>query len=72
LIFNIEREGEGKKRKDISKWSDVYNEICYFFDDEFNSTKIDANLILPVSFEDAKLIINEFLNIYDFNDDLDL
>lgn len=69
LIFNIEREGEGKKRKDISKWSDVYNEVCYFFDEEFNS--IDINLILPVSFEDAKLIVQEFLNICDFKDDLD-
>lgn len=69
LIFNIEREGEGKKRKDISKWSDVYNEVCYFFDEEFNG--IDINLILPVSFEDAKLIVQEFLNICDFKDDLD-
>lgn len=33
-IFNIER-GTAEQRKDIAKWSDVYNEISYFFDDLF-------------------------------------
>ena len=35
-IFNIEREGARNVRKDISKWSDVKEEIRYFFDDQFS------------------------------------
>ncbi len=35
-IFNIEREGVRNVRKDISKWSDVKEEIRYFFDDQFS------------------------------------
>jgi glutamyl-tRNA synthetase len=71
-IFNIEREGEGKKRKDLYKWSIAYDEICYFFDEEFDSNIIDSNLISPVNFEDAKLIINEFINSFNINDSLDV
>jgi hypothetical protein len=71
LIFNIERVGEGKKRKDICKWEDVYAEVCYFFDEEFVKQSIDFTLISPVIFNDAKLIINEFIKVFDINDDLE-
>ena len=36
-ILNIEREQE-KPRKDIGKYSDIYNLIWYMYDDEFKST----------------------------------
>jgi len=72
LIFNIERECDHKKRKDIYKWSDVYNEIYYFFDDEFEKIDIDINNIKPVSIDESKIIINEFINNYDELDELDI
>lgn len=44
-IFSIER-GTAEQRKDIGKWSDVYEEIKYFFDDlfELSTDVISTNL----------------------------
>jgi len=63
-IFNIEREGD-KKRKDMSKWSDVREQFKIFFDDMFENMKKD---VLDM---DRKLQINilkEFLATYYYGD----
>ena len=67
-IFNIERHdpstplGAGKTRKDIAKWSDVKNEISYFYDELF---KPDLS---SVQNAEAKEIVTEFLATYNFSD----
>lgn len=66
-IFNIERSNSGgeKKRKDIAKWSDVKNEVIYFFDDKFNLKKDEAmSLLFEMNVEDIKAIVSSFLNNY--------
>ena len=60
-IFNIERGGE-KTRKDVAKWSDVKNEISYFYDNLF---KPDLSTVQNT---DAKEIVREFLATYDASD----
>lgn len=63
-IFNIEREGD-KKRKDMSKWSDAKEQLEIFFDDMFENMKKD---VLDM---DRKLQINilkGFLATYYYGD----
>jgi len=50
----------------------VYGEINYFFDEIFDGLAIDINLILPMSFDDVKNIINKVLETFDINDPLDI
>ncbi len=71
-IFNIERGEESKQRKDIAKWSDVYNEVLYFFDELFDSTAIDLALISNIDKEVIKNIVNEFVSSFDINDAVDV
>ncbi len=63
-VLGIER-GSGKPRKDISKWSDVKDNIIYMYEEpkEYDFDKISG--------EDAKKVIAEYLNLYDENDDKD-
>lgn len=64
-IFSIEKGGK-KPRKDIAKWSDVKDQISYFYDNMFdNKYDYPAN----ISPDDRKLIIKEYLNTYNFDDD---
>ncbi len=44
-ILNIERDGV-EARKDIAKWSDVKNEISYFFDDWFTLAEEEVITLL--------------------------
>lgn len=62
-VFGIERENSKKPRKDLAKWSDVKNSIIYMYErpKEYDFDKI------PLT--DAKKVIEEYLNIYDYNDD---
>ncbi|HQJ73343.1 MAG TPA: glutamate--tRNA ligase family protein, partial [Candidatus Dojkabacteria bacterium] len=63
-IFNIEREGD-KKRKDMSKWSDVKEQFKIFFDDMFNDMKkdvLDMDRGLQIN------ILKEFLATYYYGD----
>jgi glutamyl-tRNA synthetase len=60
-IFNIERGGD-KTRKDIAKWSDVKQEISYFYDELF---KPDLS---SVQNNDAIEIVKEFLITYNATD----
>ena len=63
-IFNIEREGD-KKRKDMSKWSDVREQFKIFFDDMFENIKKD---VLDMDRELQINILNEFLATYYYGD----
>lgn len=64
-IFSIEKGGK-KPRKDIAKWSDVREQISYFYPEIFdNKYEWPEN----ISKEDRKAIINEYLATYSYNDD---
>lgn len=64
-VLGIER-GNQKPRKDISKWSDVKENILYMFEEpeEFDFDKITG--------EDVKKIAKEYLKLYDENDEKDV
>ncbi|NTW14163.1 MAG: glutamate--tRNA ligase [Candidatus Moranbacteria bacterium] len=68
-ILNIERGGTTKNRKDIGKWSDIGNELEYFFDDTFHPSEEEMTTglsgILP---EDMKSVIKAFMASYDEKD----
>ncbi|MDR1691597.1 MAG: glutamate--tRNA ligase [Rickettsiales bacterium] len=68
-ILGIER-GIGKNsRKDIIKFSDVKNEISYFFDDEFDLQKQNARTLLSnISDEDLSGILKDFKESYEISD----
>lgn len=61
-VFGIER-GNAKPRKDIAKWSDVKDNISYMYEDP---TEYDFDSIAG---ENAKKIAEEYIKIYDENDD---
>ena len=61
-VFGIER-GNKKPRKDLSKWSDVKENIIYMYEEPSN---YDFDKILG---EDAKKVIEEYSKVYDYNDD---
>lgn len=64
-ILNIERLGVKNVRKDIAKWSDVKNEISFFFDDKFELDAEDVYAQLEkMSKEDVKNIVAEFKSLY--------
>ncbi len=67
-IINIEREQE-KPRKDIAKYSDIYDLIYYMYDNLFNP---DYEWMKITDKSEIKNIINTYINdYYDINDDKD-
>jgi glutamyl-tRNA synthetase len=61
-ILNIEREGEARPRKDISKWADLAAEIGCFFDSIFDETKEERREMLAfVSKEDREAAVSAFI-----------
>ena len=64
-VLGIERENSKKPRKDISKWSEVKNNIIYMFErpEEYDFDKISR--------DDAKKVIEEYLKVYNFEDSKD-
>ena len=62
-VFGIERDNQKKPRKDLSKWSDVKDNIIYMY---IRPTSFDFDKITG---ENAKKIIEEYINVYDFSDD---
>ncbi len=69
-ILDIERAGAVKPRKDLSSWSEIKEEINYFFDDNFNVPKELINEIeTELAGVDTKALTAAFLKIYDENDD---
>ena len=67
-VFGIER-GNKKPRKDIAKWSDVKENISYMYDDIFENQEKDYPYQVINEKEDIKKILEEYINIYDENDD---
>ena len=61
-VFGIER-GNKKPRKDLSKWSDVQENIIYMYEEPSN---YDFD---KISGKDAKKVIEEYSKVYDYNDD---
>ncbi|MFA5831038.1 MAG: glutamate--tRNA ligase family protein [Candidatus Paceibacterota bacterium] len=71
-VLNIEREGEARPRKDISKWADLAAEIGCFFDPIFDEKKEETEEMLAfVSKEDREAAVNAFIETYDENDTKD-
>ncbi len=64
-IFSIEKGGN-KPRKDIAKWSDVKDQVSYFYDDKFDG-KYDFSEKINES--DRKEIVKLFLETYNYDDD---
>ena len=62
-VFGIERENSKKPRKDLSKWAEVKESIRYMYEEPKN---YDFDKITG---EDAKKVINEYIKVYDYNDD---
>ena len=67
-IINIERE-QAKPRKDIAKYSDIYNLIYYMYDELFNP---EYEWMKITDTTEIKNIINTYINeYYDRDDDKD-
>lgn len=69
-ILNIEREGVVKPRKDISRWSEIGEEIDYFYDDTFTiETSLKEEILNEIGPDETKLIITDFLSTYNTEDE---
>ncbi len=69
-ILGIEREDSVKKRKDIAKWSDLKEEIFYYFDTHHSVSKEDIERELgDISIAQAKVLAESFKSLYSFIDD---
>ncbi|MDR2778614.1 MAG: glutamate--tRNA ligase [Rickettsiales bacterium] len=64
-IFSIERDTNGKTRKDIAKWSEVRNEIIYFFELDGKTVKSSLD---NTDKDDVAKIGQLFLEIYNDKD----
>ena len=65
--INIDRETP-KPRKDIAKWSEVKAYSEYFYDELY---KKDYTLPENIKTDDAKKIVEEYLEVFDADDDKD-
>lgn len=68
-VFNIER-GNKKPRKDISKWSEVKDNIEYMYDEKFYEKEQEYPYQVINNKEDIKKILNLYLEKY-YNDSND-
>lgn len=66
--LNIDRENP-KPRKDISKWSEVPTYLEYFYDELYTP---DYTLPQNIARTDAKAILEEYIKVFDINDDKDI
>ncbi len=62
-ILNIEREQE-KPRKDIAKYSDIENLICYMYDDIYESNEKEYEWKNITDKEEIKNILDTYMNKY--------
>lgn len=68
-IFNIERE-QKKPRKDYEAYSSIKSQVWYMYDELFNdSLEYDFDKISDT--DEIKNILNEYIKLYDENDDKD-
>lgn len=65
-IFEIERKNCERVRKDYGVLSEIYNEITYFFDFDYNLEKFKQD-IPNLNLNDAKIIIQDYINNYNQN-----
>lgn len=71
-IFDIERGNTDKTRKDLSKWSDIWGDIEYFFDDYFHQTPQNTKALLSeIDPQIIKNIVKLFLESYNEIDSKD-
>ncbi len=66
-ILNIDRENS-KPRKDISQWSQVKDYLSYFYDELYTP---DYTMPANISAEDAKAVLEKYLEVYGAEDDKD-
>ncbi|MBR3789795.1 MAG: glutamate--tRNA ligase [Clostridia bacterium] len=66
-MVNIDRESN-KPRKDIAKWCEVKDYYSYMFNEYYVP---DFDLPENISMEDAKAILNEYIKVFDVDDDKD-
>ena len=59
-VFGIER-GNKKPRKDISKWSDVKNEIIYMYDDKFLNSNMEYQFSNINNIEEIRKILSSYI-----------
>ena len=65
-VFAIDRDGAQKPRKDIAKWNEVEDFYSYMFGELFTpSFELPEN----ISKEDAKQFLQNYISVYDENDD---
>ena len=64
-VFGIERDNSKKPRKDISKWSEVKENIIYMYErpKEYDFDKISG--------DDMKKVVKEYMKVYSPTDDKD-
>ncbi len=67
-VFGIER-GNKKPRKDISKWSDVIENIDYMYDEYFYAKEPNREYQVINEKEDISKILSLYIEKYDENDD---
>ena len=66
-VFNIDKDGP-KPRKDFAKWDEVKEKIFYFFDELFYAEEAEkVELPKTLALENAKEIIKEYINKFNFN-----
>ena len=69
-ILDIERSNCDRVRKDYVTFSGIWDEIKYFFDEEFVLTKDDVLKLVPnQTLENMQEIVKAFVATYDENDD---
>lgn len=66
-IFNIEKKAD-TVRKDIAKWSEIKNQVAFFFDDMFEKIEIQFNELADISKEDISQIVTRVVDFYDESD----
>lgn len=69
-ILNIERTGP-KVRKDISKWSDLRDNLEYLYDEVFYTKEHVDEWQNITDKEEIKNILNAYIEVFDENDDKD-
>lgn len=67
-MVNIDRESP-KPRKDLAKWSEVKEYFAYMFDEYYTP---DFDLPENIQKEDAKAILQSYLEVYSDSDDKDV
>ena len=68
-IFNIERE-QKKPRKDYEAYSSIKSQVWYMYDELFNDN-LEYDFDKINNSEEIKNILNEYIKLYDENDDKD-